>query len=223
MKGRFANFSLRTFLVQQRDRLFARTHLVTALLAVALAMLIWPGLGLRTPLYEVGEIAPRTVRATEDFTYEDAATTEARRREAVEQVPEVYDFDSQARDEVRARIARGFDFGRAAVETDIVGEPDFAETFAGMLGIEVTAGATGAAGGVGVRRGDRAEPGRTPWPACWRATSSRRRAPSPRSAAPCCAAIRGREKRFPWRTSRTCCRWAKPSGRPSSRSSRSPN
>ena len=138
MKGRFADFSLRTFLVRQRDRLFARTHVVTALLAVALGMLIWPGLGLRTPLYEVGEIAPRTVRASEDFTYEDASTTEARRREAVDEVPEVYDFDSQARDELRGRIARGFDFGRAAVESDIVGEPDFAETFAGMLGIEVT-------------------------------------------------------------------------------------
>ncbi len=138
-RGRFANFSLRGFLLRQRDRLFARTRVVSAILAVALGLLIWPGLGLRTPLYEVGEIAPRTVRATEDFTYEDAATTEERRREAVEQVREVYDFDSQARDEARARIARGFGFGRAAVESDIAGEPDFPETFARMLGIEVTA------------------------------------------------------------------------------------
>ena len=137
--GRFANFSLRSFLLRQRDRLFARTRVVSAILAVALGLLIWPGLELRTPLYEVGEIAPRTVRATEDFTYEDAATTEERRREAVEQVREVYDFDSQARDEARARIARGFGFGRAAVESDIAGEPDFPETFARMLGIEVAA------------------------------------------------------------------------------------
>ena len=138
-RGRFANFSLRGFLLRQRDRLFARTRVVSAILAVALGLLLWPGLGLRTPLYEVGEIAPRTVRATEDFTYEDAATTEERRREAVEQVREVYDFDSQARDEARARIAQGFGFGRAAVESDIAGEPDFPETFARMLGIEVAA------------------------------------------------------------------------------------
>ena len=134
----FTKFSLRTFLVEQRDRLFERTRVVAALLAVAVGILIWPGLGLRTPLYDVGQIAPRTVRATEDFTYEDAATTEMRRREAVEQVPDVYDFDPQARDEVRARIARAFGFGRAAVETEIVAEPDFAETFARMLGVEVT-------------------------------------------------------------------------------------
>lgn len=134
----FAQFSLRAFLARQRDRLFERTRIVAALLAVAVGVLIWPGLGLRTPLYEVGEIAPRTVRATEDFTYEDAATTETRRREAVEQVPDVYDFDAQAREAVRARIGQAFGFGRAAVETDIVGEPDFPETFARMLGVEVT-------------------------------------------------------------------------------------
>ena len=133
-----ANFSLRAFLVRQRDRLFARTRVVAALLAITLGVLIWPGLGLRTPLYEVGEIAPRTVRATDDFTYEDAATTQARRREAVELVPDVYDFDFQAREEVRARIARAFGFGRAAVESGIVEEPDFAETFARMLGLEVS-------------------------------------------------------------------------------------
>ena len=141
--GRFGRFSLRGFLIRVRDRLFARTRVVSAILTVALGALIWPGLGLRTPLYEVGEIAPRTVRATEDFTYEDAATTEERRREAVEQVPEVYDFDAQARDEVRARIARAFGFGRAAIETGIVGEPDFAETFVRMLGVEVTAAQLG--------------------------------------------------------------------------------
>lgn len=134
---RFANFSLRTFLSRQRDRLFANTRIVSILLAIALGVLIWPGLGLRTPLFEVGEIAPRTVRATEDFTYEDAATTEARRRDAVELVADVYDFDFQAREEVRARIARAFGFGRAAVESEIVEEPDFADTFARMLGVAV--------------------------------------------------------------------------------------
>ena len=185
--GRFANFSLRSFLLRQRDRLFARTRVVSAILAVALGLLIWPGLELRTPLYEVGEIAPRTVRATEDFTYEDAATTEERRREAVEQVREVYDFDSQARDEARARIARGFGFGRAAVESDIAGEPDFPETFARMLGIEVAAAQLQLLVELEFAEGDGAEPRRPRWRACWRGTSSRRRERSPRSAGPSCA------------------------------------
>ena len=135
---RFRDFSLKAFLAAQRDRLLRRNRIVAALLAVAVGALLWPGLGLRTPLYEVGQIAPRTVRATDDFTYEDAATTEERRREAVARVPDVYDFDFQARDEVRTRIARAFDFGRAAIESEIVGEPDFAETFARMVGVEVT-------------------------------------------------------------------------------------
>lgn len=131
-------FSLRAFLLRCRDSLFRRAPLVAGLLALAIGLLIWPGLGLRAPLYEVGQIAPRTVRADSDFTYEDAATTEQRRREAVELVPDVYDFDAQARERARSQIARAFEFGRAALESETAAEPEFAETFAATLGSRVT-------------------------------------------------------------------------------------
>ena len=123
------------FLVRCRDDLFGRTRLMGALFAAALGLLIWPQLGLNAPLYEVGQIAPRTVRASEDFTYEDEATTEARRREAVELVPDVFDFDAQVREGARLRIPRAFEFGRAAIEAGIVEEPDFPGTLDRTIGI----------------------------------------------------------------------------------------
>ena len=58
---------LRRLVFRIRDWLFARTRLVLAGFAAGIALLVWPGLGLRLPLYEVGQIAPRTVRAVNDF------------------------------------------------------------------------------------------------------------------------------------------------------------
>ncbi len=134
-----SRLSLRSLALRARDALFERTRLVVSLFALAIGLLIWPGLGLRAPLYEIGQVAPRTVRAASDLTYEDAAATEMRRREAVELVPDVYDFDAQARERVRSQIARAFEFGRAAFESGTAGDPEFSETFAVTLGSEVTA------------------------------------------------------------------------------------
>lgn len=124
-------------LLRRRDALLGRTRLIGALFAIATGLLIWPGLGLDPPLYEVGEIAARTVSATEDFTYEDEAATEERRREAVELVPDVFDFDAQVREEARLRIARSFEFGRAALGAGIVEEPDFPQTLDRTMGVPV--------------------------------------------------------------------------------------
>lgn len=134
-------FSLRVreHLRRWRDDLFARTTLVGSLLAVALGLLIWPGLGLRSPIYPVGEIAPRTVRAASDFTYEDAAATEERRREAIGLVPDVYELDPQAGERVRTRLAAAFSFGREAVRSETAAEPVFADTFFRLLAAEADA------------------------------------------------------------------------------------
>lgn len=132
------SFSLRVRaqLRRWRDDLFTRAALVGSLLAVALGLLIWPGLGLRSPVYEVGEIAARSVRAGSGFTYEDAAATEERRREAIEMVPDVYDFDPQAGEGVRTRLAAAFSFGREAVRSESVAESAFADTFFRLLDAE---------------------------------------------------------------------------------------
>lgn len=140
---RFPGFRARVIrtLMSLRDVLVGRTRLIGAVFAVIAGLLIWPGLGLPPATYEVGEIAARTVRATDDFTYEDEAATEERRREAVELVPEVYDFDAQVREEARLRIARAFEFGRVALDAGIVQEPDFPESFDRTIGAEVASDA----------------------------------------------------------------------------------
>ena len=136
--GRLSRVSLRSALRRSQDALFSRTDWVGGLLVAAIGLLLWPDLGFQTPLYEVGEIAPRTVRASADFTYEDAAATRERRREAVELVPDVYDFDAQAREQARGRIARAFAFGRAAIASGAHEESDFAATVSRLLDAAVT-------------------------------------------------------------------------------------
>ena len=120
-----------------RDWVFDRPLLTGSALALVLALLIWPRLGFRSPVYEVGDIATATVRVSADFTYEDAAATEERRQEALEVVPDVYDFDPQVRETVRARIARGFAFGRQSIEADTASEDAFAESAAREFGVEL--------------------------------------------------------------------------------------
>jgi len=50
-----------------------------SLLALALTVLLTPFLSFRAPQYELGQIAPTTVHAPYDFSYEDQAGTAARR------------------------------------------------------------------------------------------------------------------------------------------------
>ncbi len=133
--GRLA--PLRALVLRSRDWVFDRPLLTGSALALVLALLIWPRLGFRSPVYEVGDIATATVRVSADFTYEDAAATEERRQEALEVVPDVYDFDPQVRETVRARIARGFAFGRQSIEADTASEDAFAESAAREFGVEL--------------------------------------------------------------------------------------
>ena len=77
-----------------------------------------PGLSFRVAQYELGQIAPVTVRAPYDFSYEDELTTEARREETAASVLEVYNFNDGATTDARNRIATAFELGRASL-----GEP----------------------------------------------------------------------------------------------------
>jgi hypothetical protein len=86
-----------------------------SLFTLGLAVLLTPFLGFRAPRYELGQIAPTTVYAPYDFSYEDEAGTAALRDEAAEEVLEVYNFDDAAPLEAARRIAAAFAYGRAAL------------------------------------------------------------------------------------------------------------
>jgi putative nucleotidyltransferase with HDIG domain len=85
-----------------------------AFFVVALTVLLTPFLSYRAHQYQLGEIAPATVYAPYDFSYEDEVGTAARREETAREVLEVYNFDDGASLEAGKRIAAAFDYGRGA-------------------------------------------------------------------------------------------------------------
>src|SRR3990172_5837099 len=83
-----------------------------SLLALALTVLLTPFLSFRAPQYELGQIAPTTVHAPYDFSYEDDAGTAARIEEAAGEVLEVYTFNDAAPLEAGKRIAAAFELDK---------------------------------------------------------------------------------------------------------------
>jgi putative nucleotidyltransferase with HDIG domain len=80
-----------------------------SLFALALTVLLTPFLSFRAPQYELGQIAPTTVHAPYDFSYEDEAGTAARIEEAAGEVLEVYTFNDAAPLDAGKRIAAAFE------------------------------------------------------------------------------------------------------------------
>ena len=92
------------------------------LFLVCLTALLTPGLNIRVQEFELGDISPVTVRAPFDFSYEDEVTTEARREEAADAVPEIFVFNDAAMADARNRVASAFELGREALGiTDVTG------------------------------------------------------------------------------------------------------
>ncbi len=88
----------------------------------------------RAHQYDLDQIAPSTVYAPYDFSYEDEVGTAARREEEASGVLEVYDFDDAAPLEAGKRIASAFEYGRAALAA---GGDDLAAGLRSRLGVEV--------------------------------------------------------------------------------------
>jgi cyclic-di-AMP phosphodiesterase PgpH len=105
-----------------------------AFFVVALTVLLTPFLSFRAQQYQLGQIAPTTVYAPYDFSYEDEVGTAARREEAAGEVLEVYNFDDAAPLDTGERIAAAFEFGRASLAA---GGDDLAAGLRSRLGVEL--------------------------------------------------------------------------------------
>lgn len=68
------------------------------------------------PDYQVGEIADRTIEASEDFTVRDEEATDVKRREAAAAQPAVFRFDFRVNTRIRREVTAAFSAGREAVE-----------------------------------------------------------------------------------------------------------
>ncbi len=68
------------------------------------------------PDYQVGDIADRTIEASEDFTVRDEEATEEKRLEAARSQPAIFRFDFRVNTRLRSELATAFSAGREAVE-----------------------------------------------------------------------------------------------------------
>jgi len=67
-------------------------------LSLIISILLFPNILRRSPSYELGDVAEKDIKASRDFLIEKKELTEERRKEAVNNVLSVYDFDITASD-----------------------------------------------------------------------------------------------------------------------------
>ena len=87
--------------------------LVTCLI---IASLISPRIPSTVPSYQVGDVSDQNIKALQDLLVEDTASTAAKRQEKEGKSPSIYDFDSEASEEVHNRVAATFKHLRTILE-----------------------------------------------------------------------------------------------------------
>ncbi len=91
--------------------------------ALILTLLIVPSQHFHTSKYNVGEIAPADIKATQSYLLEDPELTEKKRAEAEKATPYVYDFRLAKGEELKKRFARAFGL---VIDARTQGESDHA-------------------------------------------------------------------------------------------------
>jgi putative nucleotidyltransferase with HDIG domain len=114
-QGRWSSFRLRSLgRKSPADGRAERLRKILLLLGLSFAItLILTPRG-QTPIrqYRVGDVAQENIKATGTFLVEDVLTTAQRQREAVAQIPPVFDLDEQATAGSQERLRQALDFIR---------------------------------------------------------------------------------------------------------------
>ncbi len=79
-----------------------------ALVALALGVLVSPGLARRVPHYAAGDFATQSIRAPYDFSVIDVSATERRRRDAAAAAPAVATLNTRAAAQAASRLTGAF-------------------------------------------------------------------------------------------------------------------
>ena len=74
----------------------ARIWYILLGLSVIISVVIYPNILTRLEIYNLGDVADRDIKATNEFLVEDSELTEKNRQDAVKNVLSVYDFDRTA-------------------------------------------------------------------------------------------------------------------------------
>jgi len=88
-----------------------------AALCLVFLVIMVPALITTHAVYRLGDVAERAVRAPQDFFVEDAEATEAKRRQAMEAAPAVYDHDIGLAPQFTQSVTQSFALARAILET----------------------------------------------------------------------------------------------------------
>ncbi len=82
--------------------------LILAAVVTFFIVLLYPGLVVRQHTYNLGDIAERDIKATQDFFVEDKLATAANQQQAVEQILTVYDHDPRIAGNLTVKVHGAF-------------------------------------------------------------------------------------------------------------------
>ncbi|MFP4226569.1 MAG: HD family phosphohydrolase [Desulfobacterales bacterium] len=94
--------------------------LIALLLAVTViaTLILYPKLIIYHPSYEAGDVADKNIKAPHDFLVEDEAATRAKRGQAIESIPTVYDYDRSFGDNLARQVKQAFALIRSVYEAN---------------------------------------------------------------------------------------------------------
>lgn len=101
-------FRRKIFPIALRETSFQKGILLAGL-SLIIALLLTPSFTVNNPVYKLGDVADRNIKAKRDFLIEDEEATFSKREEAVRQAPLVYDFDESVAGDVLSRLQAAFE------------------------------------------------------------------------------------------------------------------
>lgn len=121
-----------TFIRENADHLvrWGLLFLLTGLFT----FILYPSLAIKRHVHQLGDVADKNIKATEDFFIEDKAATDAKRREAAETALTVYDHDELMATGLMRGVSKAFSMLKA-----VFNAPPPPETAPGKMTVELPA------------------------------------------------------------------------------------
>ncbi len=113
------------------DKVDAHRHLpwmLVILVLLVFVVILYPGLGAKKYAYQSGDVAIRDIKAHEDFFVEDEAATENKRRQAVENMLTVYDFQPNLAEQINSRVKKAFESQQKRLASKLPNSHSLVET-----------------------------------------------------------------------------------------------
>lgn len=89
---------------------------VLIVVTLLFTLFLYPNLVLKKHQYNLGDVAESDIKATKDFFIEDTNATETRRRQVVESILTVYDYDSKLENRIIQQMQSAFEGIRTIIE-----------------------------------------------------------------------------------------------------------